>query len=66
MKLDISSLEATILGFSFSSFFVLSLYIWIPFERIFNKDKDKERKVKYDENSKTEILKRIISVIKSY
>lgn len=33
MKLEIQPLEAITIGICLSSFFVLSLYIWLPFEK---------------------------------
>ena len=58
MKLEISGLEATVTSIVIASFFVISLYLWIPFEK---KDPKKEKK-EYDENSSSEIMKRITSV----
>ncbi|CDW91388.1 caax prenyl protease 2-like [Stylonychia lemnae] len=57
MKLEVQPLEAVVLGFGFSSIFVLSLYFWKIFEG------KKPQGYFYDENSQTEILKRVSSVV---
>ena len=55
MLLEIGTTGAVLGSLGLASFFVLSLYMWIPFEK---KDKNKV----YDENSTEEVTKRIISV----
>eukprot|EP00347_Sterkiella_histriomuscorum_P020788 403336457 len=57
MKLEVEPVEAVILGFGFSSLFVLSLYFWKFFEG------KKPASQVYDENSTQELLKRITSVV---
>jgi hypothetical protein len=37
MRVIVSPVEAIVLSFLFSLFFVLSLYIWLPFEKYLNK-----------------------------
>lgn len=59
MKLEIDTTEALYTSTAIASFFVISLYMWIPCEK---KDKNK-KKEDYDENSNPELLKRITSVL---
>jgi hypothetical protein len=56
MKLEIGTTGAILLSFGFASMFVLCLYFWLLFEG------KKPKGYVYDENSKPEVLKRIISV----
>ena len=57
MKLDIGEGEAVVTSICMASFFVLSLYMWIPCEK-----KNVTKQKVYNENSREEILKRITSV----
>lgn len=62
MKLEINGTEAIITCSCLASFFVLSLYMWIPCD----KARFKKKEDNYDENSKEELLKRITSVFFTY